>query len=83
MPLTSNLLYLLLLYAVLDKSNKLTVCSGVLIAVGLMVFGACCNPKLSMNCCPNRNEFSTNRNESSTNRCNGRSTIPFIINNGL
>lgn len=44
MNIGNNLLYLLLLYAVLDKNNKLSVTTGLLIAIGIMVFGACCNP---------------------------------------
>ena len=44
MNIGNNLLYLLLLYAVLDKDNKLSVTTGLLIAVGIMIFSACCNP---------------------------------------
>lgn len=28
----------------LDKDNKLSVTTGLLIAVGIMIFSACCNP---------------------------------------
>ena len=38
MNIGNNLLYLLLLYAVLDKDNKLSVTTGLLIAVGIMIF---------------------------------------------
>lgn len=44
MTIGNNLLYLLLLFAVLDKENKLSVTTGLLIAIGIMLFGACCNP---------------------------------------
>lgn len=39
----SNLLYLLLLYAVLDKEGKLGTTTGLLIAVGVMVCAGCLN----------------------------------------
>ncbi len=42
MGITSNLLYLLLLYAVLDKEGKLSVCAGLLIAIGIIVCTSCC-----------------------------------------
>ena len=37
MGTTSNLLYLLLLYAVLDKDGKLSTSTGLLIGIGIMV----------------------------------------------
>ena len=37
MGTTSNLLYLLLLYAVLDKDGKLSTSTGLLIALGIIV----------------------------------------------
>ena len=37
MGTTSNLLYLLLLYAVLDKEGKLSTSTGLLIGIGIMV----------------------------------------------
>ena len=42
MKITSVLLYLLLLYAVLDKSNKLSVTSGMLIACGALLLNCYC-----------------------------------------
>lgn len=44
MQLTNNLLYLLLLFAVLDKDNRLNVTNGILIALGLMLINFFCNP---------------------------------------
>ena len=43
---TGNLLYLLLLYAVLDKDGKLGTSTGLLLAVGIMVA-----TNLGNNCC--------------------------------
>ena len=47
MNLTTSLLYLLLLYAVLDKDGKLSLNTGLLIAFGILLlncyFGRCCN----------------------------------------
>ena len=47
MNLTSSLLYLLLLYAVLDKDGKLSLNTGLLIAFGILLlncyFGRMCN----------------------------------------
>ena len=40
MAFTNDLLYLLLLYAVLDDSNTLTTTTGVLIGAGIMLFNA-------------------------------------------
>lgn len=55
MNIGNNLLYLLLLYAVLDKDNKLSTTTGLLIAVGIMVFSACCNP-CGNRCCQGGNQ---------------------------
>jgi hypothetical protein len=38
MNLTQDLLYLLLLYAVLDKDRKLSLNTGLMIACGLLLF---------------------------------------------
>ena len=47
MNLTTSLLYLLLLYAVLDKDGKLSLNTGLLIAFGILLlncyFGRACN----------------------------------------
>lgn len=48
MSLYQNLLYLLLLYAVLDKQNNLSLTTGLIIAFAIMLFYCyhgkmCCN----------------------------------------
>ena len=48
MNLTTSLLYLLLLYAVLDKDGKLSLNTGLVIAFGILLFNCyfgnrCCN----------------------------------------
>lgn len=74
MRISSNLLYLLLLYAVLDKNNRISVTTGLLIAGGIMLFGLyCCNPFFfcggqSGRVCPGRQQSVNN---------------PFILTNGL
>ena len=50
MSLTNDLLYLLLLYAVLDESGKLTTTTGILIAVGIMLVDAFCGDGLKRLC---------------------------------
>ncbi len=68
MNVTRSLLYLLLLYAVLDKGNKLSLTTGLTIAFVIMLlncyFGnnGCCNNSRSgwnngNNCCCNNNSF--------------------------
>ena len=76
MRITSNLLYLLLLYAVLDKGNRLSVTTGLLAAVGIMLFGLCCNNPIFV--CGN-----TPRNNSCCGRRFSDDSLPFIITNGL
>lgn len=54
MTLTQNLLYLLLLYAVLDHNNKLSLTTGLVIAFAIMLFNCyygkgCCNNQVSQN----------------------------------
>lgn len=54
MTLTQNLLYLLLLYAVLDHNNNLSLTTGLVIAFAIMLFNCyygkrCCNNQLSQN----------------------------------
>ena len=51
MSLSNNLLYLLLLYAVLDNDNRLSTTTGILLALGIMLFG-CCNRAINA-CCGN------------------------------
>ncbi len=43
MNLTQSLLYLLLLYAVLDKNNKLSITTGLLIAFGILLLNCYCS----------------------------------------
>ena len=48
MSFSQNLLYLLLLYAVLDRGNKLTLNTGLIIAFVILLFNCyfgnrCCN----------------------------------------
>ena len=47
MNITTSLLYLLLLYAVLDKDNKLSLTTGLIIAFVILLFQCwftrCCN----------------------------------------
>lgn len=54
MTLTQNLLYLLLLYAVLDHNNNLSLTTGLVIAFAIMLFNCyygtrCCNNQVSQN----------------------------------
>ncbi len=54
MTLTQNLLYLLLLYAVLDHNNNLSLTTGLVIAFAIMLFNCyygkrCCNNEVSQN----------------------------------
>lgn len=63
MGITSNLLYLLLLYAVLDKDGKLSVSTGLLLALGIIVATNCCNNNNNNNsCCCQRQSFGNNFN---------------------
>lgn len=57
MGITSNLLYLLLLYAVLDKEGKLGTSTGLLLGIGIMVATNCFNNNNNNNnnCCCQRN----------------------------
>lgn len=76
MHITSNLLYLLLLYAVLDKNNRLSVTTGLLIAGGIMLFSLCmCNPLVFNNCYRSR-ECCGGRNQPMNSN-------PFILTNNL
>ena len=59
MGISSNLLYLLLLYAVLDKEGKLGTSTGLLLGIGIMVATNCLNNNNNGNngCC---NRFANN-----------------------
>lgn len=52
MSLSDNLLYLLLLYAVLDKEDRISPTTGILVALGVMLFGYC---RSALNACCGRN----------------------------
>ncbi|MCM1042807.1 MAG: hypothetical protein NC350_01185 [Corallococcus sp.] len=56
MTLSQNLLYLLLLYAVLDKDNKLSLTTALVIAFVIMLINCYRNNQC---CCNNRNETTT------------------------
>ncbi len=58
MTISQNLLYLLLLYCVLDK-DRFSTTTALLLALGIMLFGYCCN-------C-NRNSCQSNRGFASIN----------------
>ena len=49
MNITTSLLYLLLLYAVLDKDNKLSLTTGLIIAFVILLFNCWCHNR----CCNN------------------------------
>ncbi len=72
MSISNNLLYLLLLYSVLDDSNKLSTTNGILLALGIMLFGyfrnvmeACCRNRCNGN--NNNNNFTTTTTTTTTN----------------
>ena len=55
MNITTSLLYLLLLYAVLDKDNKLSLTNGLIIAFVILLLNCWFNSR----CCNNRNTTTT------------------------
>ena len=55
MNISSSLLYLLLLYAVLDKDNKLSLTTGLVIAFVIMLFNCWFNNR----CCNNNSTTTT------------------------
>ena len=57
MGTTNNLLYLLLLYAVLDKDGKLSTSTGLLIALGVLVCTSGCLNGGNNQCSNYRNNF--------------------------
>ena len=72
MSISNNLLYLLLLYSVLDDSNKLSTTNGILLALGIMLFGyfrnvmeACWLNRCNGN--NNNNNFTTTTTTTTTN----------------
>jgi len=85
MGTTSNLLYLLLLYAVLDKDGKLSTSTGLLIGIGILVATNLNNGNNGNNCCScqntgfNGNPYAFGYNYNSP-CCNGNR---FLYNNAL
>ena len=73
MNITTSLLYLLLLYAVLDKDNKLSLTTGLIIAFVILLFqcwftNRCCN---SGNTTTTTTTTTTDSNSSIFNTLNG------------
>ena len=62
MNITTSLLYLLLLYAVLDKDNKLSLTTGLIIAFVILLF----NCWFTNRCC-NNNSTTTTTTTTTTN----------------
>ena len=58
MNLTTSLLYLLLLYAVLDKDGKLSLNTGLVIAFGILLF----NCYFGNRCCSGNTTTTTTTN---------------------
>ena len=69
MNITTSLLYLLLLYAVLDKDNKLSLTTGLIIAFVILLFNCWFNNR----CCNNNNNMTTTTTTTTTN--NGTSVF--------
>ena len=68
MMLSGNLLYLLLLYAVLDKENRLSTTAGLLAALAIMLYGTC---RSAINvCCNNHGQTPYNANANCNTNCN-------------
>lgn len=70
MNITTSLLYLLLLYAVLDKDNKLSLTTGLIIAFVILLL----NCYYQNRCCGNDNSTTTTTT-TTTNGTNIFSTI--------
>ena len=66
MMLSGNLLYLLLLYAVLDTEDRLSPTTGLLIALGIMLYGTC---RTAINACCNNSRQGNYPNCNNSN-CN-------------
>ena len=62
MNITTSLLYLLLLYAVLDKDNKLSLTTGLIIAFVILLFQC-----WFRRCCNNNNNTTTTTTTTTTN----------------
>ena len=79
MSLSNNLLYLLLLYAVLDNDNRLSTTTGILLALGIMLFG-CCNRAINACCgngCDNNFRTSATIPDGKQHNLNRRRPPPF------
>lgn len=70
MNITSSLLYLLLLYAVLDKDNKLSLTTGLVIAFIIMLINCYLNNRC---CCGNNNNLNGNTTTTTTTTNTGSS----------
>lgn len=64
MNLTTSLLYLLLLYAVLDKDGKLSLTTGLIIAFAILLFN--CYFNNNNRCCGNNNNTTTTTTTTTT-----------------
>lgn len=73
MMLSNNLLYLLLLYAVLDKENRLSTTAGLLAALAIMLYGSC---RTAINVCCN------NPRQGNNSQCNNGNYNYANYNNG-
>ena len=71
MNITTSLLYLLLLYAVLDKDNKLSLTTGLIIAFVILLFQC-----WFRRCCCNNNTTTT----TTTTTTNGTTSIFNTLN---
>ena len=66
MNFTNSLLYLLLLYAVLDKDGKLSLNTGLIIAFGILLFNC-----YFFRCCGNNNSSTSTTTTTTTTTDNG------------
>ena len=71
MNITSSLLYLLLLYAVLDKDNKLSLTTGLIIAFIILLI----NCYLNNRCCCGNNNLNGNTTTTTTTTNTGSSFL--------
>ena len=62
MNITTSLLYLLLLYAVLDKDNRLSLTTGLIIAFVILLLNCYFNNR----CCNNSNNLTTTTTTTTT-----------------
>lgn len=62
MNITTSLLYLLLLYAVLDRDNRLSLTTGLIIAFVILLLNCYFNNR----CCNNNNNLTTTTTTTTT-----------------